>query len=368
MTTLTRPRLDPLLDAPLVGPRVLSLVGDDSGCSLWRVWQPTRFLRLHGYPCDWVATRDPSLIDVPFGRYDAIVFCRQAWYKQDRRGAKRMLEDWRRRGMKVFFEADDDLFTPFVVEQQLARINPEKTRAELEADREAALWVLGQCDGVTVSTQYLASTVRRFTSAPVAVVPNAIDAGWFRSRQEGMCRTVPGPTIGWAGGNRPDADLSEMAVAWGRIARRFPDVTFVVMGHDPPVVAEHVPADRLVRVPWLYPQDYPKGLVGIDIGCCPLEDRPFNRSKTSIKAFEFALSGAAVVASPTVYRHVIRHHHNGLLAERVEEWEHALTRLLEDEALRILFAEQLKAEVLWTWSLKANYWRWPAAWHRLMGH
>lgn len=367
MTTLTRPRLDPLIDAPLVGPRVLSLVGDESGCSLWRVWQPTRTLRLHGYPCDWAFVRDPNFVDVPIGAYQAVVLCRLAWHWFERPGAKATLRRWRDAGIKIFFEADDDLFTPFVTEQQLNRVDPTKSRAELEADREASQWVLRLCDGVTVSTQYLGSTVRRFTAAPVEVVPNAIDAGWFSQQQAGVQRTHPGLTIGWAGGNRPDADLEEMAVAWGRIARRYPDVTFAVMGHDPPVVRREVPPERLVRVPWLHPEDYPKGLVGIDIGCCPLQETPFNRSKSPIKAWEYALSGAAVVASPTVYGKVIGDGENGLLASDAADWEAHLAFLVQHADAREALSEALKADVLARWSLRKNYWRWPAAWHRLMG-
>lgn len=365
MTVLARPRLDPLLDAPLVGPRVLSLVGDASGCSMWRVWQPTAFLRLHGYPCDWAFVKDPNFDRVPIGVYQAIVLCRLAWHWFERPGAKATLKRWRAAGIKLFFEADDDLFTPFVTEQQLNRIAPEKSRRELEADREASQWVLRMCDGVTVSTQYLASTVRRFTPAPVEVVPNAIDAEWFRERQAGMRRVRPGLTIGWAGGNRPDADLAEMAAAWGRIAQAYPDVTFAVMGHDPPVVRQHVPPERLVRVPWLHPDDYPKGLVGIDIGCCPLQETPFNRSKSPIKAWEYGLSGAAVVASPTVYRHALTHQRTAWLASTAAEWEAGLRYLLDAPDERVRLARALEADVGARFALKQHYWKWPAAWNRL---
>ena len=75
-TAHPRPGSTPCMDAPLIGPRVLCLVGDESGCSMWRAWQPVAYLRLMGYPCDWAYVRHPALIDVPFGAYDAIVFCR----------------------------------------------------------------------------------------------------------------------------------------------------------------------------------------------------------------------------------------------------------------------------------------------------
>ena len=179
-------------------------------------------------------------------------------------------------------------------------------------------------------------------------------------------RKIEGLTIGWAGGNRPDGDLTEMAVAWGRIAKRYPDVTFVVMGHQPGVVSEHVPESRLKRIPWMSQFEYPLGLVGIDIGCCPLEDRPFNRCKTPIKSWEYALSGAAVVASPTVYGQCITDGLNGHLATTADQWEEYLSHYVELEDERYYTAGSLKRDVLEKWSLKKNYWRWPAAWRRLI--
>jgi hypothetical protein len=299
VTTLTRPRLDPLLDAPLVGPRVLSLVGDVSGCSLWRVWQPTAFLRLHGYPCDWVFTRDPSFDRVPLGAYQAIVLCRLAWHWFDRPGPKATLRRWQRAGIKVFFEADDDLFTPFVVPQQLNRVNPEKSRREVEADREAAQWVLRMCDGVTVSAvprQHRAASRRaRWRWCPTPSTPS----GSGRSRRGAAHPPRSHHRLGE--GNRPDADLGpRWRVAWGRIARRT-GVTFAVMGHDPPIVRHARPAERLVRVPWLY-RGLPQGAGGHRHRLLPVagdavqpqQEAPSRRGSTPWRR--------AVVASPTVYR------------------------------------------------------------------
>ena len=365
MTALPAPRLDPILDAPLVGPRVLSLVGDESGCSMWRVWQPVRFLRLHGYPCDWAFVRYPWLGDLNLRNYDALVLCRMGWHRRDWPDSRRWLTGLKRDGWKIFFEADDDLFSPFMVDQQVARPDKATARAELEADREGATWLLRQCDGVTVSTQYLASTVRRYTDAPVEVVPNAIDAGWFAGVQAEVVRADRRVCIGWAGGGRPDGDLEAMAEAWGRIARRYPEVTFACFGYHPEVIRRHVPAERLRLVPWLYPDHYPMGLVGVDIGCCPLEDRPFNRSKSSIKAYEFALSGAAVVASPTVYGKVLHEGETGFLVTSAGEWEDALAFLLDFPPVRRLVADKLRRQVLERHSLKKHYWRWPAVWNRL---
>lgn len=363
-------------DRPLTGPAVLALVGDASACSLWRTWMPMAMLRQHGYPAEWVSQSDPLLgllelvragaTSAVLDAFRAIVLCRMAWAGGDQAGGERWLAGLRERGHAIWYECDDDLFSPWMVAQQKAGIEREKPVEAIEAERLASLWALRQCDGVTVSTQYLASVVRKLTDAPVEVVPNFIDADWFRWVQRRGRRSVPGLTVGWAGGHRPDADLDQMAEAWGRIAKRYPRVTFVVMGHQPDAIWSRVPAPRIKAVPWMGPHDYPKGLVDIDIGCCPLEERPFNRAKSPIKAYEYALSGAAVVASPTVYRQCIDGVSNGALCETADQWELWLSRLIEDEAHRRFLAANLRRDVMAKWSLRPNLWRWPAAWRRLL--
>jgi glycosyltransferase involved in cell wall biosynthesis len=357
--------LDPDLDAPLVGPSVMALIGRSTACELWRVWSPYKALQLHGYPAEWAWKDDPKSADYWLA-FDAIVLCRLSWYGVPRKIGRRWFDTVRRAGKKVFYEVDDDLFSPFMVRQQKAGIAAEETVENLEAQRQESVWTLQQCDGVTVSTQRLASVVRLYTDKPVAVVPNAIDAEWFAAVQKHGKRPVEGLTIGWAGGNRPDGDLREMAVAWGRIARRYPQVTFLVIGTQPWPIWEHVPHRQIKALPWLPQESYPLGLVGVDIGCCPLEDRPFNRCKTPIKAWEYALSGAAVVASPTVYSHSIADAVNGYLCLDADQWEEALSYLVESEDLRRNLAARLKADVLEKWSLRRNYRRWPEAWRRLI--
>jgi glycosyltransferase involved in cell wall biosynthesis len=357
--------LDPDLDAPLLGPSVMALVGKQSACEMWRCFQPFKALQLHGYPAEWAWKDDPKSADYWLA-FDAIILCRLSWYGSPRKIGRRWFDTVHRAGKRVFYEVDDDLFSPFMVRQQKAGIAAEETVENLEAQRRESVWTLQQCDGVTVSTQRLASVVRLYTDKPVAVVPNAIDAEWFQAVQRHGKRPVEGLTIGWAGGNRPDGDLKEMAIAWGRIAKRYPDVTFLVIGTQPWPIWEHVPHRRIKALPWLDQHTYPLGLVGVDIGCCPLEDRPFNRCKTPIKAWEYALSGAAVVASPTVYQHSITDGENGFLAQYDAEWESRLAYLIENEDARRASADALKRDVLEKWSLRKQYRRWPEGWRRLI--
>src|SRR5690606_28047030 len=134
----------------------------------------------------------------------------------------------------------------------------------------ALVRALRYADGVTVSSDHLAHTVEAITDRPVHVVGNHIDLPWFRGMKEANPRWIEPLTIGWAGGMRPDSDVEQMAIAWGRIAKRYPDVTFVVMGHLPQIIFDNVPPERVKTIPWMSIAEYPAGIGNIDIGCCPL--------------------------------------------------------------------------------------------------
>jgi hypothetical protein len=74
----------------------------------------------------------------------------------------------------------------------------------------------------------------------------------------------------------------------------------------------------------------------IDINLAPLElDNPFCQAKSEIKYTEAALVGVPTVASPTeAFVHAIHDGEDGFLAATADEWRQALTRLIEQPALR----------------------------------
>jgi len=349
----------------LDGPSMLAIVGDRTGPSMWRIFQPFKRLEERGYPCGWDFKSAPLLGQVA-PAFDGYVLARMAWPLSERVMAASWFAMLRRAGKLTVYECDDDLFTP-ALSHRAVELGQDRgrTAAQLEEDRQQRLWTLRQCDGVTVSTQRLATLVRGLTDRPVVVVPNAIDVAWFRGVLRQARRTVPSPSIGWAGGQRPDRDVAAMAEAWRRVALTDRHVTFVIQGYVPPVLKAAVPADRLVVLPWLPLERYPTGLVEVDIACCSVSDEPFNRHKSPIKAYEAALAGSAVVATPTVYAATIEHGVTGYLAETVDEWERALSDLVARPALRSMMARRLARRVERTWSLAENLWKWPSAWAQI---
>jgi glycosyltransferase involved in cell wall biosynthesis len=352
------------VNGKLTGPSVLALTGDMTGPTLWRCLQPITALERIGYPCGWDFLKNGA-ISVISPLFDGYVLFRASWPPDQRRLAERLFASIRKAGKFVVYDSDDDVFTSQETHRRVELNWTEgKSLEQLDAERFERIWCMQQCDGVTVSTQRLATIVRTYTQKPVIVVPNAIDLPWFRGIVRATKRQIPGLTIGWAGGRRHDRDVEQMAEAWGLIARRYPDVRFVVQGWQPAVIAEHVPSDRLVVLPWMPLETYPAGLAQVDIACCAVADTPFNRAKSQIKAMEAAAAGSAVVASP-FYAGLVDHGASGFIAESVGEWEDALSELIKKPALRSIMATRLRKVVERKHSLKTNLWRWPSSWQTI---
>jgi hypothetical protein len=262
----------------------------------------------------------------------------------------------------VVYDTDDDELTGANIDH-LAATQPlgASDRAELEHQRLARIDMLAACDGATVTTEPLAEVVRTYTDRPVITVENRIDQDWFRARLAPRAPWADSLTIGWAGWRRPDADLAPMAEAWARIARRYPAVRFVVAGHQADVIyRQDIDLDRIIRLPIAPLDRYPR-MHQVDIGCCAVADTPFSRCKTPIKAWEYALAGAAVVATPALYGGCLRTDDTGILAETADEWEEALVDMIaHPDWLRANVAE-MQAHVEREHALATNLHRWANA-------
>lgn len=267
--------------------------------------------------------------------------------------------------LAVVFEIDDDEFSPASLEHHRAIGPLTQVQVRRLTDESVSIQnMLRAVDAVTVSTEPLAASARRYTDKPVYVVHNAIDVEWFRERLGARPLWADHLTIGWAGYRRPDADLEPMAVAWGRIAARYPEVRFVVAGWQADVIYQYVEPERIFRVPWTKNLDeYPR-VHQVDIGCCGLADTPFNRCKSPIKAWEYAVAGAALAASPTLYADCILN--GGFQAvSTADEWEKMLAFFIDYPPSRILSAAAMSLHVGMDHSLDENLTRWAATYSEI---
>ncbi len=349
----------------VITPRVLILTGSGDGSSLWRVWQPAAELERQGYIVHWApkdADNDALIARIAVYQYNIIVLARVTWRVTDLDKAQYFIEMLHRLGMMVVYECDDDMFLH--VQDHLR----DFVDAERLASAQMAIHTVKLCDGITVSTPRLQTVIEYVTggSVPVACVPNLLDLNWWESVQRQAQRLLPPLVIGWAGAKRQDADLAPMAEAWVRVARRFPQINFLVQGWCPEVVRDAVPAQRLHTLPFLAMEHYPAGLVNVDIGCASVADTPFNACKSVIKALEYGASGAAVVATSALYHSIIRHNDTGLIANTADEWTDALSHLVEDRQHAKLLTRRLRRRIVTEHNLQRHADRWIVAWSWLL--
>ncbi len=169
-------------------------------------------------------------------------------------------------------------------------------------------------------------------------------------REDGRLR------IGWMGSASHLWDLKHVYPALLAAYRLGHEV--VIIGFDPKWrpddeatgVRTHTGQRVLVRpqypieythIPWVDPTDYGRPKVGLplDIALAPLRRDEFNLGRSDVKFIEYSISGAATIASPSVYGRTIQHGETGLLAESREEFEQQMLALIRDGALRSSLSE-----------------------------
>jgi glycosyltransferase involved in cell wall biosynthesis len=299
--------------------KVLSITYGHGGCEFYRTFIPYTELRSHGWVADWIPVEkiDKILEVFGWGQYDLVQLSRVGtWSKIEFAPAIKMVNEL---GARMVYECDDDLTNEHrkVVSYNIGDI-------------------VSLCDSVIVSTPHLAKVMQRY-GKPVYVAQNYVNMRHFAER----ARVVEGLTIGLSGSKTHEEDWKVIAEPLKRIASEY-EVHVIVGGYCPKYL-ESVPGIKLIEgLPY---KDYPAMIRQFDIGLCPVNDDPFNLSKSGIKAMELMASqrrvgdkwgGAAVIASKhLIYNQTVNHNNTGLLVPYDEEsWYQAIKSLVTDEAKR----------------------------------
>jgi glycosyltransferase involved in cell wall biosynthesis len=297
-------------------PRVLywwPVPDHDAGTEWYRVELPKREYSARGGQCsrsrdNVLAPESLSSADVIVGGYRRITpEYSKVWLELCERAEKRMV-----------FDIDDNFFN---APPHFATSSPEFHAALTPLIRESHV--------VTVTTSALRDRLLEFNEE-VQVVPNRVPLGLTElDRRQASERTV-----GWAGGISHEWDWTEVAPRVGRFLARNSGVGFHAMGSWDVINMTGWPGPPQVRTsPWRSDvEEYYKS-IDFDIGVIPLTahvfDRAksaneFNRSKSAIKALEFAALGIPVVASAYgPYLDFVKHDETGFLVspDRDRDWE-----------------------------------------------
>ncbi len=282
---------------------ICMLTETESGCYKWRGAIPAKYLRQRGHNVQILADR--TEYEAP----DVVVLYR-AHYPQ----AVKIVEWCKKNNIRIVFDTDDalDLVPP-------ENLNYKAVQKRLPLYE----FLLRSADVVTTTTGNLASYLRKW-NPNVTVIPNSIDP------DEGTIEPRSGePRIGWTGSPTHFVDLAVALDAVREVQKKNP-FTFVLQG-----ICQEATLDELIQVlevrwgkslfgtplgksikhfmdklsgiryefhPNVPLAEHPRKVcdLKLDIGIAPLIDDPFNRHKSCIKYYEYAMSGAVTLASHVV--------------------------------------------------------------------
>lgn len=280
-------------------------------------------------------------------------------------------------GKTVVYETDDLL-------ERLDSTNPMYQDMLQHVDQVRSMAREANC--CTTTGKELQAELEKFNDQ-VHILPNCVDLEAWSMRKGGNKRL----RVGWAGGSSHAADLMIVVEAIKRLKKEL-DFDFVIFGLSDTYWPDHIkhlkekhieqtknfpnmrPADwykstmalaealedlEFEHIPFVPHDRYNKALenANLDIGICPLVDTVFNRCKSAIKFYEYAMVGTACLASkiPPYEPEV------GCYAKnKFSDWHKQLKRLITDHEFRNAVQQTQRAWVIENRDINKQGWKWEA--------
>jgi glycosyltransferase involved in cell wall biosynthesis len=251
----------------------------------------------------------------------------------------------------VVMDLDDLLF-------ELPADHPDRRSYYYTDSLLPMLQAVMEADLVTVATAALSDYLLGFNKN-IRVFPNYLADEWWKLSKPPSDELLDGTiTIGYMGGPSHQPDLISILPALKNIQKKYqPKVRFHFWGIEPPPELE-----ATSQVDWCPPKSYAYydfvsyfQTQHADIFIAPLTDTLFNQCKSCIKYLEYSSLGVAGIYSKvTPYESVIEDGVDGLLASSHQEWENALSNLVEDPHLRRNLAIKAQEKIRKKWLLSRN--------------
>ncbi len=328
---------------PSVTRPIVVLDGERSASSLYRVVLPARHLADDLERAGVTVVIEDNLPPLPGGGLEPSPWAGVVVLRAVGAGAVQWAGANKARGSRLAYNIDDDLL-------RVPEWNPSYA-PRMAADIRFAV---AQADFLWASTPPLVTAMTGCDPCDWGrVLPNLIDPDLWPGRDAKRSDGVV--TVGWAGSVSHRGDLAVVTGGVKEFLKRFKGRAVVrFLGDIHPDTLKDCWCDgvyfdgKRVGV-----EDYPRWLTshGFDLLMCPLEENPFNRSKSNIKVLESTLAGAAVVATP-YGPYALVNEGNGYPVPSPDRWADVLSVAAED-ALAGRHVERWRAmrdEVLGNWS------------------
>lgn len=288
-----------------------------SGSSMWRMFDPFKYLQRKGIDAHVVDTgiTEQDILDNDIFVINSVI---------DLKGLSLLYAYQQERNKKIVVDIDDWV--------EVNPSNPFKIEHELTNAPQVVTEIIKIANLVTTSTEYLAEKVKTLNSN-VVILPNYPDLErWDTPKKfKNESKKI---RIGWAGSITHMEDIKMIAPAIQRIMNEYKNVEFIFVGDTR--IKQLFPYDRvecILGVPW---NVWPTRLAGLrlDIGMAPLVHNEFNKCKSRIKFYEYAIAQIPGIYSPTVYDFQSFDGRFGLVATDVDHWYRCLKNMIDFPVLR----------------------------------
>ncbi|SEH07736.1 glycosyltransferase [Candidatus Venteria ishoeyi] len=320
--------------------------GMPTGSASIRLLQPLLHKSVKDQLCLQVFTDPKDLLSVDTG---IIVIQRATLPHPD--FVKKLVGHCQQKGLKLVLEMDDDLLN----------LHHKKAKdVTYRADNINALEALAKAaDRIVVSSEQLKQTMSAYNQDVVSV-PNAHDEKiWLQAAGNSFSRPQPARNasdpirILYMGTKTHERDLKEITKAWQQLKKDYAssqtNIELDIIGGISDTNQSFQKFANILKIEGISSKDdaYLKFVQWFrrnnrwDFGIIPLEQTPFNRSKSYIKYLDYAALGIPAICSDiTPYRAVVRDGDNGFLVKNTTKaWYQAMKSLIEDEALREKLAQ-----------------------------
>lgn len=302
--------------------------------SFWKViYKPGNFLKKIAYTVSGYFGRFYYLFRL--SRYDIVYI--HLWVTPF--GAPIFEWLYRKFSRKIIYDIDDLIYLSDVKSKAHPFVNIIKGRRK-------PLFLMKMADHVITCTPHLDNFVRQF-NVQTTDISSTINTDIYRPKQNYNVQDKF--IIGWSGSHSTSKYLHLLDDVFKDLAKKH-SFKLVVMG-DPSFALDSVEVEAL---PWN--EEYEVEVIRrFDVGVYPLPDEEWVLGKSGLKALQYMSAGVPTVATAigTIFR-IIENGENGILVRTQEEWNKALTTLMENEELRKSLGKSAVQTVEEKYSVNAN--------------
>ena len=200
-----------------------------------------------------------------------------------------------------------------------------------------------------VASNYLQNKVKRINpnSQKITIIPTCIDYNEFEFKKIENST----PVIGWIGGDHNYPQLDRLLPILNDISEQHLFKLVVIGGNE--YKRKNINF-KLDFKKWSLKNEK-ENINGFDIGIMPLDNSEESKGKGGFKLIQYLGMGVAPVASDiTVNKDILNDEKFGFLAEKDDDWERHLIKLLNSNSLRKSISEKGKKRAAEYYSFHAN--------------